>query len=654
MEIPVAKSIAQQILTNVSREQDMHSYKWQILSQIVLERARAVNIPLEGIDENMYRHLDEKQYTTVDIYIAQCAFLKRLEFFGMGPSFIPLEKLAVTVANLIKSRALKTDEFELLLLEDYVATRVKQLGIEKDVEVPVVAKALIQMDRERLAQNNKDFDLMLLGYLINLRAFKTPRRKLLRKTYAEMNEGLPAHEQIDVIFFFGIPNTVEGRNLLEEEQKENPNDVIVTDIPESRDDGKMLEWFLWARENMYMAHPDNFGEWCPKYLYIGKGDDDAVFHLERLGTLVRGLNVSTNFVGNYHEDIINGFHVKAMTGMLYLLSPQLVEWIKYSPVPRQYLHGIEDVQIAVWLQKSLINFVYMRIPRNTFHDYMYSTKPNNYYDHPITSTTVVVHYCKELEIMKECIAQIYGEASSLARYGAVFSRSSIKEWFESWQKVVELSKLLEAPITEASAKSLFAKVSKITDFEKYKFQIMSHIVLERAVSTTIPLLEINNYIFKRLDEKFYETIDHFIAERALVKRMEQLGMGVSYSAANIIAFDIADIIKHRPLRAGEFDLILCERHVFMRQKQLEVNLSNSETKTIVTTLLKLDVPINATAGYFDFELLKQLVLLRAQQKKSRAMISSTEMRRLSDGFGDYVTFNASNLWEIVDSNMKTR
>ncbi|KAI9344634.1 hypothetical protein BDR26DRAFT_857316 [Obelidium mucronatum] len=494
----------------------------------------------------------------------------------------------------------------------------------------------------------------LIGVLTTTHALNTERRNLLRQKYIQTNQNLPEYERIDVMFFFGIPSTAEGRLALAKEQSLYPHDVIVADIPETRDDGKILEWFLWARQNMYSPHPNQEGEWCPKYLYVGKGDDDSVFHLARLGPFLWQLPSATSFVGSYHEDLINGFKVKAMTGMLYLLSPVLVEWIRYSPIPRENLHGIEDVQVSIWLQKSLIDFRYVKTRLDLFHDYQFSDKPNNYYEAPITKKTIVVHYCKTIDSMKECVGQLYHNITPPSPYGPNFTRSSVTKRYSSWRQIHELSISMGTPIQTNTAKQLFSKLEKhiirnATDFIEYKKQIISEILLERVRSSNLPIDVIDTYMFWRVDGKFYVSIDNFLAERALINQMLLYGMWLSYSAATILAVDVAELIKTRPLEEAELAEILSINYTSMRVNQLGLT-PISDIKAVALRLLLRTNTTSVRQGDFDYQIVQHLVNIRARERNCTSTLLNGQIRNLSDSLSDVVAFNRSKFWNIVDSN----
>ncbi|KAI9344633.1 hypothetical protein BDR26DRAFT_857314, partial [Obelidium mucronatum] len=485
----------------------------------------------------------------------------------------------------------------------------------------------------------------LIGILTTTDPLNTARRQILRKKYSEINRSLAEsnNDQIDVVFFFGTPMTVEGKRLLQAEQLKYPEDVVVANIPELRDDGKILEWFLWARDYMYSPHDVQHGEWCPKYRYIGKGDDDSVIHLERLSRLLRHLPASNSvdFVGCYFENMIRGFIVKGMSGMLYLLSWELVEWIKYSPIPRTDLHGIEDIQVAVWLQKSKINLSYQQVPNNQFHDYRYSKKPYNWYDREITNETVVVHYCKQVEALRECVDQLYHGVPPVEKYGKNFTRSSISQKYIGWKEVKDLALELGMEISAKTSQLILEQSKNVTtaSLTEYKHTLLANLALERAKSVNIPLVSVDNYMVTRLDEKQYHTIDRFIAERAFVQRMGSLGIGPAFIAATELSAFVAEVIKLRPLEKGEFDLILTTDHVSTRLRQLHME-ANTNPKEIAEHILKLHLAKPNES--FDFAFVAYFLPIR----RHSPAVGNEEIRRIADSLSDYATFNETYIEEV--------
>ncbi|ORY36521.1 hypothetical protein BCR33DRAFT_742776 [Rhizoclosmatium globosum] len=233
----------------------------------------------------------------------------------------------------------------------------------------------------------------------------TAHRHILREKYEIFNSQLPEPSRIEFKFVFGIPNTTEQIRQLEKERTEFPNDIVVVNRPESRDTGKILDWFRYARGTGYWWH--SLRGYCPRYRYIGKADIDAVIHIPRLLQMIEALPTSIpNFMGRRSYT--------HLTGMLYLLSTSLVEWIHFSKDVQQHVVGIEDTVVGDWVKNSGINVNWADMGR-TFHDLPDSP---NWCPGVITNKTVVVHWCKDESHFQQCIGGLLdGESQSRKAFG---------------------------------------------------------------------------------------------------------------------------------------------------------------------------------------------------------------------------------------------
>ncbi|KAI8613004.1 hypothetical protein BC830DRAFT_1220069 [Chytriomyces sp. MP71] len=240
----------------------------------------------------------------------------------------------------------------------------------------------------------------LIGILTVPSLETTARRNHLRSLYARINAGLPKESQIDFKWVMGKSTNEFAALQLQMEQDMYPEDTIVTSRKEGRDEGKILDWIREARNLTFVPHPTRSGQWCQKYSYIGKADDDAVIHLERLVDLIDSLPVgSTNYVGRQSFPGTRGRH---MTGMLYMLTPDLIEWMSHSPIAATKLFGIEDVVISDWMWHSGINITWIDV-QDSFHNLPHST----YFQKRISNESVVVHMCKNTEEFFGCVENLY-------------------------------------------------------------------------------------------------------------------------------------------------------------------------------------------------------------------------------------------------------
>ncbi|KAI9344603.1 hypothetical protein BDR26DRAFT_181236 [Obelidium mucronatum] len=258
----------------------------------------------------------------------------------------------------------------------------------------------------------------LVGILTTPGLESSFRRQYLREKYRELNKKLDATKRIDVKFFFGTSNNTEIMHQLNAEYAAHPDDTIITSRMEGRDEGKILDFFQYARSILYTQHPSNRHRFCKRYLYVAKSDDDSVIHLPRLSELLLSLpaptsssSSSSNFVGNVFHDVITQarIQISGMHGMLYLMSADLVEWINFSPIPVENVRGVEDQQVGYWFQLSKLHINWFYVGRNRFHDLMDVNPITRWFQHRITSETVVVHYCKTLQDFFRCMSGLLEE-----------------------------------------------------------------------------------------------------------------------------------------------------------------------------------------------------------------------------------------------------
>ncbi|KAL5699217.1 hypothetical protein ACHQM5_030152 [Ranunculus cassubicifolius] len=166
-----------------------------------------------------------------------------------------------------------------------------------------------------------------------------PRRNFLRMIYGTQST---AGAQIDVKFVFC--------NLSKEDQKVlvaleimRFNDIIILNCTENMNSGKTYTYFS--------SLPDLFNDTIPvQYDYVMKTDDDTYFRLEALVASLRPLP---------REDLYYGYvipcnsmdpFVNYMSGMGFLVSWDIVEWIRTSEMARNHTEGAEDMVFGDWMR----------------------------------------------------------------------------------------------------------------------------------------------------------------------------------------------------------------------------------------------------------------------------------------------------------------
>ncbi|KAI8619059.1 hypothetical protein BC830DRAFT_833797 [Chytriomyces sp. MP71] len=261
----------------------------------------------------------------------------------------------------------------------------------------------------------------LIGILTTAQPANTARRNALRHIYSQFQR--TSNSSVDIVYFFGSASD-DARNHQLSLEKSIYDDIVVTSRKEARDYGKILDWFEYARDHAYTWVPTDaanpsFGSkgkgiWCRKYNFIAKGDDDSIIHIPRLEKLLGTLNMSTShFVGASFQDVtqFEREFVEGMHGMLYLVSSEIAEWIRHSPIPLTHVVGVEDQQVALWLKMSKIAFNRVGVKVSQFHDFegtdaIYGGRAVDDYKHRATPETIVLHNCKYLTTFYTCMSEI--------------------------------------------------------------------------------------------------------------------------------------------------------------------------------------------------------------------------------------------------------
>ncbi|KAI9330053.1 hypothetical protein BDR26DRAFT_871756 [Obelidium mucronatum] len=262
----------------------------------------------------------------------------------------------------------------------------------------------------------------LIGIFTVAGAKNAQTRQLLRQKYRTLNANLDHEHKVDFKFVLGNSADFELDFHIATEQTVFPDETFVTDELEDRDSGKILAWFKYARSQMYSVHPVHKNQFCLRYRFIGKGDEDAVWHSERLANaLVELPSDQSHYVGRSFT--VPNYH---MTGMLYLLSADIVEWINFSPVPVKHLKGVEDVQVGKWVLEG--GFVLNKVDLKTkFHDLEESPMFNANY---ATHETIAIHWCKDPARMFRCMSVLFDSsilnpatAFRLSRFPSIKNRA---------------------------------------------------------------------------------------------------------------------------------------------------------------------------------------------------------------------------------------
>ncbi|XP_023761171.1 beta-1,3-galactosyltransferase pvg3 [Lactuca sativa] len=216
------------------------------------------------------------------------------------------------------------------------------------------------------------------------------RRHFLRLIYGTQSV---VGAKIDVKFVF-CNLTKEDQKVLVALEIIQHNDIIILNCKENMDKGKTYTYFS-SLPDMLKPDPDSNSDSdpYPPYHYVIKGDDDTYFRLQKLVDTLIPLP---------REDLYYGYvipcpsmdpFVHYMSGMGYLVSWDIVEWIKESEIPKSHLVGPEDKIFGEWMREG-------RRGKNRFnakwHMYNYPEPPTRC-THELWPDTVAVHLLKTQE-----------------------------------------------------------------------------------------------------------------------------------------------------------------------------------------------------------------------------------------------------------------
>ncbi|KAI9344601.1 hypothetical protein BDR26DRAFT_857250 [Obelidium mucronatum] len=82
--------------------------------------------------------------------------------------------------------------------------------------------------------------------------------------YRKQNEQLPEDQQIEIMFLLGREHSYEKRFQIQTEQSLHPTDTLITNRTENANEGKILDWFQYARSVLYTRHPTSPNQYCKR------------------------------------------------------------------------------------------------------------------------------------------------------------------------------------------------------------------------------------------------------------------------------------------------------------------------------------------------------------------------------------------------------
>ncbi|XP_078157485.1 beta-1,3-galactosyltransferase pvg3-like [Carex rostrata] len=167
---------------------------------------------------------------------------------------------------------------------------------------------------------------------------KTERRHIIRMAYALQKPTIP-NVQIDVRFVFCKLKTDEQKVFIAMEIL-TYNDIIIMNCTENMDEGKTYTYFS--------SVPKMFPDEERPYDFVMKADDDAYFRLDKLYEALRDKPREDTYWGKGYPPLDQD-NPPYFVGMGYALSWDLVQYIAESEFARDHTHGLEDINLAVWL-----------------------------------------------------------------------------------------------------------------------------------------------------------------------------------------------------------------------------------------------------------------------------------------------------------------
>ncbi|KAL5206263.1 hypothetical protein ABZP36_034472 [Zizania latifolia] len=190
-----------------------------------------------------------------------------------------------------------------------------------------------------LVQAAPDFRL-LIGVLTLPGRYE--RRHLLRMVYSLQQPEVARRARVDVRFVFCRLAAEEQRVLVALEAMRY-SDVVELDCPENMDNGKTHAYFS--------SVPALFGHGA--YDFVMKADDDTFFRLPELAeSLSRAPREDLYYGCMVPCDYVRGWN-EYMSGMGYVLSWDLVEWIVSAAAEiKGKTDGPEDRTLHSWLSRA--------------------------------------------------------------------------------------------------------------------------------------------------------------------------------------------------------------------------------------------------------------------------------------------------------------
>lgn len=194
--------------------------------------------------------------------------------------------------------------------------------------------------------------------------------------------------RVDVKFVF-CNLTKEDQKVLVALEIMRYDDIIILDCHENMNKGKTYTYFSSLPQMLLNESNVPY----PPYHYVMKGDDDAYFRLQSLADSLMPLPRQDLYYGYVIPCHSMDPFVHYMSGMGYLVSWDIAEWLRDSDIPKKHLEGPEDKVFGEWLREG-------RRGKNRYNAkwsmYNYPEPPTRC-THELWPDTIAVHLLKTQE-----------------------------------------------------------------------------------------------------------------------------------------------------------------------------------------------------------------------------------------------------------------
>ncbi|KAL3679790.1 hypothetical protein R1sor_022746 [Riccia sorocarpa] len=180
---------------------------------------------------------------------------------------------------------------------------------------------------------------ILIGILTT--AKKTERRQLLRTAYRVQSTQLA---DVEVKFVMGKLEDEEDKVLVSMESLVY-GDILELECAENMNHGKTFTFFSTVSEMARIGR-------ARSYSYVMKTDDDSYVRVDNLAKRLLSLSRTDLYYGYILPCENHDPYAWYMAGMGYLISWDLVDWIRESPLVRNNTDGTEDKLVGEWFNEG--------------------------------------------------------------------------------------------------------------------------------------------------------------------------------------------------------------------------------------------------------------------------------------------------------------